>query len=65
MLILLLVLLIREIVSSYGMWQQLRVDHGTEWALMLFVQNRLSHLRNDPSKAPYLQTPSTQVSTNL
>ena len=51
----------REIVRTYGLWQQIRVDHGTEWALMLFVQSRMSHLRNDTLTLPYLQTPSTQV----
>ena len=30
---------------QYGLWDQVRVDHGKEWQLMLFVQEKLSHLR--------------------
>jgi len=48
-------------VSDFGLWDQLRVDKGREWALMLFVNNMLSQYRNDTTKSPHLQTPSTQV----
>ena len=28
----------RPILSQYGIWDQVRVDHGKEWVLMLFAQ---------------------------
>lgn len=40
------------------MWDQLRVDHGREWYLMLFVQEQLAHLRRNTNRAPHLQTSS-------
>ena len=46
---------------DFGMWDMVRVDHGTEWALVLYIQNLLSNHRNDPSLRPYLQTSSRQV----
>ena len=50
----------RKIVSDFGLWDQLRVDKGREWALM-FVNNMLSQYRNDTTKSPHLQTASTKV----
>jgi len=37
---------------EYGIWDQLRVDHGNEWVLMLFVQEKLAHLRYNISNPP-------------
>ena len=45
----------------YGLWDQVRTDQGKEWNLMLFVNERLSHLRNDCSRPPHLQSTSKQV----
>ena len=53
----------KMLVNQYGLWDQLRVDHGTEWALILYVQNILSGYRNDTSRLPYIQTSSRQVCT--
>ena len=47
---------------QYGLWDQVRVDHGKEWQLMLFVQEKLSHLRYNTQRAPHLQTTSKLVS---
>jgi len=52
----------RRILSQFGMWDQLRVDCGTEWALILFIQEYLSAYRNNTTKQSYLQTSSTNVS---
>ena len=43
------------------MWNQIRVDKGREWYLMLFIQQKLSLYRSDPTKPAFLQTSSTQV----
>lgn len=51
----------REIVTQYGLWNQIRVDHGREWFLMLFGQQHLQHLRHDTSKPPFVQTSSKKV----
>ena len=51
----------RPILQRYGMWDQLRVDQGKEWYLMLFVQEQLAHLRYNTSRAPHLQTTSKKV----
>ena len=48
----------RPILEEFGVWDQLRVDHGREWYPMLYVQEQLSHLRTDHSRAPHLQTTS-------
>ncbi len=56
-----LTLIYRKMVTNYGLWDQLRVDHGKEWYLMLYIQETLSHLRNDASKPPHTQSSSTLV----
>lgn len=43
---------VRKMVLHYGMWDQIRTDQGKEWNLMLFVNDSLSHLRNDCSRPP-------------
>lgn len=44
------------------MWDQIRVDHGREFFLTLFMQEKLAGYRNNTERQPYLQTSSTQVS---
>ena len=51
----------RSILSRYGLWDQLRVDKGKEWYLMLAVQEQLACLRVNQSRPSYLQTTSTMV----
>ena len=48
-------------IRDFGLWDQIRVDCGREWYLMLFMQEHLSHLRNDPSKPPHLRSSSKNV----
>ena len=50
---------------QHGMWDQVRVDHGKEWTLLLFVQELLAHLRTNTNRAPHLQTTSKQVNNNI
>lgn len=54
----------RPIIEQYGLWDTLRVDHGKEWTLMLFVQEQIAHLRGNCGRAPHLQTTSKQVGSN-
>ena len=51
----------RPILIEYGLWDQVRVDDGKEWVLMLFVQEQLAHLRRNTARPPHLQTTSKQV----
>ena len=44
------------------MWDQIRVDHGKEFFLTLFMQEKLAGYRNNTAREPYLQTSSTHVS---
>ena len=48
-------------VLQYGLWDQVRTDQGKEWNLSLFINDSLSHLRNDCSKPPHLQSTSKQL----
>ena len=52
----------RLLLMEYGIWDQLCVDHGNEWVLMLFVQEKLAHLRYNISKPPPPSTNNTQTS---
>ena len=44
---------------EYGLWDQLRVDHGKEFYLSLYVHEELRKGRGDPTIPPYVQTTST------
>ncbi|XP_038162643.1 uncharacterized protein LOC119797577 [Cyprinodon tularosa] len=50
----------RSAVVNHGMWDQVRVDHGKEFYLCLYMQERLSRYRHNLSRPPYLQTTSTR-----
>ena len=45
---------------EYGLWDQLRVDHGREFYLTLYIQEKLRACHGDPNILPYIQTTSTQ-----
>ena len=45
-------------VMENGLWDQVRVDHGREFYLVLFIQEKLRVLRGNLSVAPYRQTTS-------
>ena len=50
----------RPLLLQYGLFDQLRVDHGTEFCLCSFVQELLKNRRGDTSRAPWRQTTSTK-----
>ncbi|XP_071394986.1 uncharacterized protein [Centroberyx affinis] len=50
----------RSAVVNHGMWDQLRVDHGREFSMCLYMQEKLSRHRHNLSRPPYLQTTSTR-----
>lgn len=50
----------RETLLHYGLWDQVRVDHGKEFYLVLFVQEMLKLYRNNNTRQPYVQTQSKQ-----
>lgn len=51
----------RPILVQYGLWDQVRVDQGKEWVLMLYIQEMLAHQRRNTDRAPHLQSTSKQV----
>lgn len=57
--------LCRPAVTHYGMWDQLRVDHGKEFYLCLYMQQMLSEYRHNQQRQPYLQTQSTRVMSTI
>lgn len=52
----------RPIVIEYGMWDQIRVDQGREFYLMLFVQDQWKMHRRNTDRLPFMQTTSKEVS---
>ena len=52
----------RPVALTYGLWDQLRVDHGSEFLLTLFVQESLSAQRTNTSRECYVQSDSRRVS---
>ncbi|XP_076133841.1 uncharacterized protein LOC143116547 [Alosa pseudoharengus] len=52
----LILLYYRAAVASNGMWDQIRVDHGREFFLSLYVQEKLSQHRFNTNRLPYKQT---------
>lgn len=53
----------RPALLEYGLWNQLRVDHGQEFVLCLFVQDLLKSYRFCQDKTPWRQTTSTENNT--
>ncbi len=50
----------RPALVEYRLWNQVRVDHGHEFYLILYMQERLRQAgRGDPSIATYMQTSLT------
>ena len=49
----------RKAVFEHGLWDQIRVDHGREFYLTLYMQENLRIGRGDENIAPYTQTTST------
>ena len=45
----------RPAVLKYGVWEQVRMDHEREFALVIFIQQVLSCYRLDGRKQPFKQ----------
>lgn len=45
----------RAAVNEYGLWNQLRVDHGKEFYLTLYMQEKFRIGRGDANIPPYVQ----------
>lgn len=56
---------IRAAVEEYGLWDQLRVDHGREFYLLLFVQEKIRRQFGSSEVVPYMQTRSTEVNCKI
>ncbi|XP_070532479.1 uncharacterized protein [Ptychodera flava] len=50
----------RDILLNHGIWNTLRSDHGTEFCLTGFIQNKLKNYRTDTRKQAYTQTRSLE-----
>lgn len=50
----------REAVIKNGMWDQIRVDHGKEFYMCLYIQELLSRHRYNINRQPYVQTKSSR-----
>ena len=47
--------------GQYGLWDQVRVDHGSEWVLMLHVHEGLADHRNCTDKPSFIASSSKKV----
>jgi hypothetical protein len=48
----------RELCAQYEIWDQVRVDHGNEFMLMLYMQFKLQDLKYNLDRKPFVQTTS-------
>ena len=51
----------RKAVCRYGLWDQVRVDHGREFYLLLFIQEHLRKQYGARHILPYVQSRSVEV----
>ena len=58
--ILIYVFVIRRALITYGIWDQIRTDHGTKFCLTLFVQKLLSYYTGNKERALFIKTPLTR-----
>jgi hypothetical protein len=50
--------LYQPILSQYGVWDQLRMDHGTEFNLIISVHRSINRYRNNHCHQPFVQSSS-------
>ena len=48
-------------MEQYGVWDQIRVDHGREFYLMLYVEEMIKSRFGSSGVLPYVQSKSTEV----
>ena len=51
----------RKSTEKFGLWNQIRIDHGREFYLMIHSHERIRRRFGPQDIVPYVQTPSTQV----
>ena len=51
----------RAVVTKVGLWSQIRVDHGREFYLTLFVQEFLRSVHGPSNILPFVQSTSKEV----
>lgn len=54
--------IIRKVLYEFGLWDQLRIDMGREWSLIMFIQEILSPHRSNTSVRPCISSSSKNVS---
>ena len=54
----------RSLLLTFGIWDEIRVDMGKEWYLMLYAQEMLATKRSDCTRPPHVQSTSRQVIYN-
>ncbi len=52
----------RNAVLKYGAWDQVRVDHGKEFMLKLYLQYKLEAYRHNQERRLFVQSTSRMVS---
>lgn len=52
----------RPVVERFGLWDQIRVDQGKEWVLILYAQETLAHLTTQHQPC---STPSKHIQTGI
>ena len=53
-------MLMGPLLRCYGLWQQVRIDHGSEFVLVITAQQHLSHHRCKQGRHPVLLSTSRQ-----
>ena len=53
--------LCRSTIELYGLWDQLRVDHGREFYLTLFIHEQIRRTCGSSAIVPYVQSMSKEV----
>lgn len=51
----------RTAVDRYGVWDQVRIDHGREFYLLIYIQEQLRKDYGARDVLPYVQSRSTEV----
>ena len=55
----------RQALCKYGIWEQVRTDHGREFLLVGFIQSVFSHYRLKGASTAYKQTTSNEKQMSL
>lgn len=53
--------LYRSVIEQYGLFDQLRIDHGREFYLIMFIQEQVRATFGSRAVTPYIQSTSKEV----